>query len=120
MGAVILPLMGIYLLLLIVGTAYGWRWAKRRGYSTAKRALCAFGGFLIVYLPLMWDLIPTDLAHRYYCKKEAGLWIYKTLDQWKAENPGVFETLVYNKDWSFKWVYREKMGVSMSNLSMGE
>ena len=29
MGAVILPLMGIYLLLLIVGTAYGWRWAKR-------------------------------------------------------------------------------------------
>lgn len=94
MGAVILPLMGIYLLLLIVGTAYGWRWAKRRGYSTIKRVLCAFGGFLIVYLPLMWDWIPTELAHRYYCKKEAGLWIYKTLDQWKAENPGVYETLV--------------------------
>lgn len=110
MGAVILPLMGIYLILLIVGAVYGWRWAKRRGYSTIKRALCAFGGFLIVYLPLMWDWIPTDLAHRYYCKKEAGLWIYKTLDQWKAENPGVYETLVYNKDRPFKWVYRDKNG----------
>ena len=94
MGAVILSLMGIYLILLIVGTAYGWRWAKRRGYSTVKRVLCAFGGFLIVYLPLMWDWIPSELAHRYYCKKEAGLWIYKTLDQWKAENPGVWETLI--------------------------
>ena len=110
MGAVILPLMGIYLILLIVGTAYGWRWAKRRGYSTVKRALCAFGGFLIVYLPLMWDWIPTDLAHRYYCKKEAGLWIYKTLDQWKAENPGVFETLVYNKDRPLKVYYDDEAG----------
>ena len=109
MGAVILPLMGIYLILLIVGTAYGWRWAKRRGYSTIKRALCAFGGFLIVYLPLMWDWIPTDLAHRYYCKKEAGLWIYKTLDQWKAENPGVFETLVYNKDRPLKVYYDDNL-----------
>ena len=108
MGAVILPLMAIYLILLIVGAAYGWRWAKRRGYSTVKRALCAFGGFLIVYLPLMWDWIPTDLAHRYYCKKEAGLWIYKTLDQWKAENPGVFETLVYNKDRPLKVYYDDK------------
>ena len=64
MGAVILPLMAIYLLLLIVSTAYGWRWAKRRGYSTVKRALCGLAGFLVVYLPLMWDLIPTELAHR--------------------------------------------------------
>ena len=62
-------------------------------------------GFLIIYLPLMWDWIPTDLAHRYYCKKEAGLWIYKTLDQWKAENPGVYETLVYDGNIPFKWVY---------------
>ena len=93
MGAVILPLMALYLGLLIWASGYGWRWARRRNYSTAKRAFCAFGGFLIVYLPLMWDWIPTELAHRYYCKKEAGLWIYKTLDQWKAENPGVWETL---------------------------
>ena len=94
MGIVILPLMALYLGLLIWASWYGWRWAKRRNYSTGKRVLCAIGGFLIVYLPLMWDWIPTELAHRYYCKKEAGLWIYKTLDQWKAENPGVFETLV--------------------------
>ena len=102
--------MVIYLGLLIWASGYGWRWAKRRGYSTVKRALCGLAGFLIVYLPLMWDWIPTDLAHRYYCKKEAGLWIYKTLDQWKAENPGVFETLVYNKDQPYKIYYDDEMG----------
>ncbi|MDO5686428.1 MAG: hypothetical protein Q4G42_03425 [Neisseria sp.] len=32
-------------------------------------------------------------AYRYYCKYEAGTKFYKTLEQWKAENPGVWETL---------------------------
>ena len=116
MGAVILPLMALYLGLLIWASWYGWRWARRRNYPTGKRAFCAFGGFLIVYLPLMWDWIPTELAHRYYCKKEAGLWIYKTLDQWKAENPGVYEMLVYNKDRPYKVYYDDKTGSKSVNF----
>jgi hypothetical protein len=34
--------------------------------------------------------------HRYYCATEAGLWVYKTPEQWVKENPGVMETLVDN------------------------
>ena len=51
-------------------------------------------GFLAVYLPIFWDHIPTLVMHKYYCEKEAGFWVYKTLDQWKTENPGVMEVLV--------------------------
>jgi hypothetical protein len=50
-----------------------------------------------VYLPVFWDHIPTVVAHNYYCEKEAGFWVYKTVEQWKAENPGVAEMLVANR-----------------------
>jgi hypothetical protein len=60
-----------------------WRWA--------------LGGFLLVFLLIFWDWIPTVAMHQYYCATEAGFWVYKTVDQWKAENPGVIETLVENK-----------------------
>lgn len=42
---------------------------------------------------ITWDYYPTKWAHHYYCETEAGFWVYKSLDQWKGENPGVFETL---------------------------
>jgi len=51
----------------------------------------------VMYLLVFWDHIPTVVAHRYYCEKEAGFWVYKTVEQWKAENPGVAETLVANR-----------------------
>lgn len=56
------------------------------------------GGGLAVYLPVFWDHIPTVVAHQYYCATEAGFWEYKTVEQWKKENPGVAETLVANKN----------------------
>jgi len=55
------------------------------------------GAALVMYLIPFWDWIPTGVVHQYYCAKDAGFWVYKTLDQWKAENPGVAETLVANK-----------------------
>ena len=51
-----------------------------------------------MYLPVFWDHVPTLLAHTYYCEKEAGFWVYRTMDQWKIENPGVAETLVAYND----------------------
>lgn len=42
---------------------------------------------------MFWDAIPTWIAFKYYADKEAGLKVYKTLEQWKQENPGVAETL---------------------------
>lgn len=70
------------------------RYAARHGRSKWRWGI---GAFLLIYLPIFWDWIPTVVAHKYYCEKEAGFWVYKTLDQWKAENPGVTEGLVVNK-----------------------
>jgi hypothetical protein len=93
MGAVILPLIALYLAFLVWATWRGWRWAETRGWKGHKRWLGAACGFLIVYLPVFWDWLPTVVAHKYYCDKEAGFWVYKTVEQWKAENPGVMEGL---------------------------
>ena len=57
---------------------------------------------MAAYLLVFWDHIPTVLLHNYYCKKEAGFWVNKTLDQWKAENPGVMETLIASKGEPFR------------------
>ena len=46
-----------------------------------------------MYNLVFWDYIPTKIMFHYYCNKEAGVWIYKTVDQWKKENPGIAETL---------------------------
>ena len=100
MGIIILPLMLLYLLLLIWATWQGWRWGKKqKNASGDKRWLGATIGFLIIYLPVLWDWLPTVVVHQYYCAKDSGFWVYKTLDQWKAENPGVMETLVTKKVW---------------------
>jgi hypothetical protein len=66
--------------------------ARRTGRS-AKR--WGWGAALGMYLLVFWDQIPTYLLHHYYCATEAGVWIYKTPEQWKAENPGVAETLTW-------------------------
>ena len=92
-GLMVLVAAAIYLVALIGATWAAYRWAKKRGLPKLRCWLAAGGGFLVVYLPVFWDYIPTVVAHKYYCEKEAGFWIYKTLDQWKSENPGVMETL---------------------------
>ncbi len=43
---------------------------------------------------MFWDWILTVITHQYSCATEGGFTLYKTLDQWKAENPSVAETLV--------------------------
>jgi hypothetical protein len=90
--------------------------AARSGRGKWRWALV---GFLVVFLPIFWDWVPTVMAHKHYCEKEAGFWVYKTLDQWKAENPGVAETLVANTkvvtarnafvlNQRFNWVIKEE------------
>lgn len=65
--------------------------------SGKNKWLLGIGAFLLVFLPIFWDWIPTVVAHKYYCEKEAGFWVYKSAEQWKVENPGIMEGLVYNK-----------------------
>jgi hypothetical protein len=50
---------------------------------------------VVLYLIPFWDHIPTWVIHKYLCATEAGFWVYKTPEQWRAENPGVAETLTW-------------------------
>jgi len=94
MGLVILGAIALYLIVSLVVVVLAAKVAKKQGRSPWR-----WGGAaaLMMYLLVFWDHIPTVVAHRYYCEKEAGFWVYKTVEQWKAENPGVAETLVANK-----------------------
>jgi len=94
MGLVILGAIALYLIVSLVVVVLAAKVAKKQGRSPWR-----WGGAaaLVMYLLVFWDHIPTVVAHKYYCKKEAGFWVYKTVEQWKAENPGVAETLVANK-----------------------
>jgi hypothetical protein len=66
-------------------------WAKRHNKSTVIwGGIAAFSMFNIIF----WDLIPVYGVHSYKCTTEGGLTIYKTLDKWKLENPGIAETLI--------------------------
>jgi hypothetical protein len=93
-GIVIISAMGLYLLVSIGVVVGAIKFAKSNGWS-AKR--WGWSAVLVMYLIPFWDWIPTVAVHQYYCATESGFWVYKTLDQWKAENPGVMEGLVYNK-----------------------
>ncbi len=91
-GLIFLIVMGVYLTIsffIVRGTV---RWARRTGRGVKRWAFAAaFGMYLLVF----WDHIPTLLLHKYYCATKAGFWVYKTPEQWKAENPGVAETLTW-------------------------
>lgn len=66
---------------------------RGNGKSGALATAWAFGAVIALSLPITWDAIPTWIAFKYYAHKEAGLTVFKTLEQWKKENPGVAETL---------------------------
>ena len=78
----------VYLLLSVAVILFAVKRAKASG-----RRPWLWGGIaaLVMYNVVFWDWIPTVLVHKYYCETEAGFWVYKTVDEWKAENPGVME-----------------------------
>jgi hypothetical protein len=90
MGFVVFMVIGVYLLISFGVVAGAVRYATKHGKSPIRWGLSAA---LVMFLIPCWDWIPTVVAHKYYCEKEAGFWVYKTLDQWKAENPGVLLNL---------------------------
>ena len=79
-----------YLLISLWVVTFAAKKARAKGIAGWKWGLPAA---LIMYLIVFWDHIPTLVAHKYYCEKEAGFFVYKTLEQWKIENPGVAEKL---------------------------
>lgn len=89
-GLIYLLAFSAYVLISIGVVRGAIRYARNNGRS-AKR--WGWGAALVMYSLVFWDWLPTVATHRYYCAKESGFWVYKTLDQWKAENPGVADRL---------------------------
>jgi hypothetical protein len=90
LGLVVLFVIGIYFVLSLVVTIFAAHQADKRGKNPwVWGGLAAFAMYNLVF----WDLIPTLVMHKYYCSTQAGFWVYKTPEQWKAENSGVAETL---------------------------
>jgi hypothetical protein len=98
MGFVVFLVMGVYLAISVIVVAWAISHAKKNGKSIKK---WGWGAALVMYLIPFWDWMPTVAVHQYYCAKDSGFWVYKTLDQWKAENPGAMETLVEDKQSPF-------------------
>ena len=89
-GLIVLGVIVIYIAFFIFVIKSVTRWARNTGRGVKRWGVIAA---LAVYLPVFWDHIPTVLLHRYVCATEQGFWVYKTLEQWQRENPGVAETL---------------------------
>jgi hypothetical protein len=76
----------VYLAILVAVAVLAAKWAERHNRSTWRWG----GGVALgMYLLVFWDFIPSLLAHKYYCGKEAGFWVYASPTQWQRENPGV-------------------------------
>lgn len=86
MGLMYLFAFIIYIVLFIGVVMGAIKVAKAKGKS--KKLWGGMAAF-IMYNLVFWDFLPTLLLHQYYCKKEAGFWVYKTAEQWRKENPGV-------------------------------
>lgn len=93
-GLLFLGFFGFYLYLSIWLTRRAVKGAKERGIAGWKFGLPMA---LVMYHLVFWEWIPTMVAHKYNCSKYGGFTVYKTLEEWKGENPGVAETLLENK-----------------------
>ena len=91
MGLLAMIIFALYLLVCIVAILLGRKQARKWGYKRWHGGLLAA---LIMYSLAFWDLLPVYAVHAYQCKNNAGFTVYKTLEQWKQENPRVAETLV--------------------------
>jgi len=95
-GPIVLGAALLYFLISFAIVRVAISYARKNGKSTKR---WGWGAALVMYLIPFWDWIPTVATHQLYCAKDSGFWVYKTLDQWRAVNPGVMETLVEYPTW---------------------
>lgn len=93
-GLMFILAFGIYLAISVWVIKATVAWAKRTGRGVKRWGFIAA---FVMYLLVFWDHIPTLLLYKYYCATKAGLWVYKTPEQWKKENPAVAETLTWHE-----------------------
>lgn len=85
-GLVVLAVAALYLGLMLVVVRFAWRLGRAHGGTRRKAFGFASVGFLLVYLPVFWDHIPTLVVHRYHCAKDAGFTAYVDAKEWHAKN----------------------------------
>jgi len=90
----ILFVLGAYLCLSLYLASVASKQAEKRGIKWWKWGLPTF---LFMMGLVFWDWVPTEVTYAYHCNENAGYRQYKTVEQWKMENPGVWETLDRNK-----------------------
>ena len=72
-----------YILLFALALKYAKKAAIKRGRPPWHFMLPTG---IAMYMLVFWDLIPTYAARTYYCTVHAGLEMYKTPEEWIAEN----------------------------------
>lgn len=93
----------IYLSLMFYAIAAGWRVGRRNNGSRARAVGLAIVGFLIVYLPVFWDVVPTAVMHYHHCSKDAGLFVHKDPKAWADEHRRIADSL------KIPWAERKAM-----------
>lgn len=86
MGLMYLGAAVLYLVVMFTVTRWAWRTGRANGGSRARGLAFALVGFLAVYLPLFWDLIPTVAAHRIYCARDAGFTVHVPAPHWRRNH----------------------------------
>lgn len=92
-GIMMLLVAGTYIAIWVLVVRFSYRLTFRVTESKKKSFSIATAFFLIMYMIPFWDFIPTLVMHKHYCEAEAGLTVYKTLEEWVKENPGALKNL---------------------------
>ncbi|MES9987280.1 MAG: hypothetical protein ABW077_05145 [Candidatus Thiodiazotropha endolucinida] len=72
------------------------RWtAKQANKHSRSGRKWGIAVFLLMLGLVFWDWLPMEISHSYKCTNKAGFFQDMTIDEWKAENPGVWETLSF-------------------------
>ena len=98
MGLAVLLVILAYAAVLIGAPIVGYKLAAKHGWPASRRRLAAVFCFLLIFLPMFWDWLPTIWLHSYYCEKYSGLTVSKTPEQWQLANPGAAQTITRAKE----------------------
>jgi hypothetical protein len=76
----------LYLGLVLFVVRVAWKTGRRAGGSWMRGISFAAVGFLLVYLPAFWNLVPLHLLHRSLCRSDAGFKVWIKAHEWASSN----------------------------------
>lgn len=82
-----------FLVYILVSIGLAWVAAKLARAGGIKGWKLGVPVFVLLLGLMFWDWLPMEVVYRYQCTNHAGFKQFKTLNEWKQENPGVAETL---------------------------